>query len=93
MLETAVLTPSWTTETLEDRGYDVCTFAHVPTFGEYFNCDRMWEAGGAGVTAAPFMGATIKIGFLNDATGPIAVYANGFVAAASLWVCQHDRIQ
>ena len=65
-------------------GYDVCTFAHVPTFGEYFNCDRMWEAGGAGVTAAPFMGATIKIGFLNDATGPIAVYANGFVAASQI---------
>ena len=65
-------------------GYDVCTFAHVPTFGEYFNCDRMWEAGGAGVTAAPFMGATVKIGFLNDATGPIAVYANGFVAASQI---------
>ena len=67
-------------------GYDVCTFAHVPTFGEYFNCDRMWEAGGAGVTAAPFMGATVKIGFLNDATGPIAVYAGGFVAASQIAV-------
>ncbi|MCP4851784.1 MAG: ABC transporter substrate-binding protein, partial [Actinomycetia bacterium] len=32
-------------------GYDVCTFHHVPTYGEYFNCDRMWEAGGDGVTA------------------------------------------
>ena len=60
-------------------GYDVCTFHHVPTFGEYFNCDRMWEAGGDGVVDAPWTGATIKIGFLNDATGPIAVYADGFV--------------
>ena len=65
-------------------GYDVCTFHSIPTFGEYFNCDRMWEAGGAGVTAAPFLGATIKIGFLNDATGPIAVYAPGFVAASQI---------
>jgi len=66
-------------------GYDVCTFHHVPTYGEYFNCDRMWEAGsGAGVTAAPFGGMTVKIGFLNDATGPIAVYGPGFVAASQI---------
>ena len=65
-------------------GYDVCTFHHVPTFGEYFNCDRMWEAGGDGVTDTPWTGATIKIGFLNDATGPIAVYADGFVAASQI---------
>jgi branched-chain amino acid transport system substrate-binding protein len=30
------------------------------------------------------MGATVKIGFLNDATGPIAVYAAGFVAASQI---------
>ena len=65
-------------------GYDVCTFHHVPTFGEYFNCDRMWEAGGDGVVDAPWTGATIKIGFLNDATGPISVYADGFVAASQI---------
>ena len=65
-------------------GYDVCTFHHVPTFGEYFNCDRMWEAGGDGVADVPWTGATIKIGFLNDATGPIAVYADGFVAASQI---------
>ncbi|MED5231695.1 MAG: transporter substrate-binding domain-containing protein, partial [Candidatus Thermoplasmatota archaeon] len=66
-------------------GYDVCTFHHVPTYGQYFNCDRMWEAGSdAGVTAAPFMGTTVKIGFLNDATGPIAVYGPGFVAASQI---------
>jgi len=55
-------------------GYDVCTFNHVPTYGDYYNCDMMWTAAG-GLEAAPFMGATVKIGFLNDATGPIAVYA------------------
>ena len=66
-------------------GYDVCTFHHVPTYGQYFNCDRMWEAGSdAGVTAAPFAGVTVKIGFLNDATGPIAVYGPGFVAASQI---------
>ena len=66
-------------------GYDVCTFHHVPTYGQYFNCDRMWDAGSdAGVTAAPFAGTTVKIGFLNDATGPIAVYGPGFVAASQI---------
>ena len=64
-------------------GYDVCTFHHVPTYGEYFNCDRMWDAV-AGVSAAPFAGTTVKIGFLNDATGPIAVYGPGFVAASQI---------
>ena len=64
-------------------GYDVCSFNHVPTYGDYFNCNHMWTNDG-GLTAAPFMGATIKIGFLNDATGPIAVYAGGFVAASQI---------
>ena len=66
-------------------GYDVCTFFHVPTYGEYFNCDRMWDADG-GLAAVPWAGATVKIGFLNDATGPIAVYAGGFVAASQIAV-------
>jgi len=64
-------------------GYDVCTFNHVPTYGDYYNCDMMWTAAG-GLEAAPFMGMTVKIGFLNDATGPIAVYAAGFVAASQI---------
>ncbi|MFL2960141.1 MAG: ABC transporter substrate-binding protein [Candidatus Thalassarchaeaceae archaeon] len=64
-------------------GYDVCTFNHVPTYGDYYNCDMMWTAAG-GLEAAPFMGATVKIGFLNDATGPIATYAAGFVAASQI---------
>ncbi len=66
-------------------GYDVCTFNHVPTYGDYYNCDMMWSAAG-GLEAATFMGATVKIGFLNDATGPIAVYAMGFVAASQIAV-------
>ena len=64
-------------------GYDVCSFNHVPTYGDYFNCNHMWTNDG-GLTAAPFMGVTVKIGFLNDATGPIAVYADGFVAASQI---------
>ncbi len=67
-------------------GYDVCTFHHVPTYGEYFNCDRAWAAGGDGVTDVEWMGATVKIGFLNDASGPIAVYGPGFVAASQIAV-------
>jgi branched-chain amino acid transport system substrate-binding protein len=66
-------------------GYDVCSFNHVPTYGDYFNCNMMWTATD-GLSAAPFMGATVKIGFLNDASGPIAVYAAGFVAASQIAV-------
>ena len=66
-------------------GYDVCTFNHVPTYGDYYNCDMVWTATG-GLEAATFMGATVKIGFLNDATGPIATYAAGFVAASQIAV-------
>ena len=61
-------------------GYDVCTFHHVPTYGEYFNCDRFWGLSD-GLSAVTWAGATVKIGYLNDATGPIAVYANGFMAS------------
>lgn len=64
-------------------GYDVCTFHHVPTYGEYFNCDRMWSIAD-GLADVPWAGATVKIGFLNDATGPIAVYAGGFVASSQI---------
>ena len=72
-------------------GYDVCSFNHVPTYGDYFNCDMMWTATD-GLSAAPFMGATVKIGFLNDATGPIAVYAMGFVAASQIAVGMANTI-
>jgi branched-chain amino acid transport system substrate-binding protein len=66
-------------------GYDVCTFFHVPTYGEYFNCDRMWDLTN-GLTDVAWAGATVKIGFLNDASGPIAVYASGFVASYTIAV-------
>ena len=72
-------------------GYDVCSFNHVPTYGDYFNCNMMWTATD-GLSAAPFMGATVKIGFLNDATGPIAVYAMGFVAASQIAVGMANTI-
>ena len=64
-------------------GYDVCTFNHVPTYGDYYNCDMMWTPAN-GLEAVAFMGVTVKIGFLNDATGPIATYAAGFVAASQI---------
>jgi branched-chain amino acid transport system substrate-binding protein len=64
-------------------GYDVCTFHHIPTYGQYFNCDRMWTATG-GLEDTPWTGATIKIGYLNPITGPIAVYAPGFTASAMI---------
>ena len=64
-------------------GYDVCTFFHVPTYGEYFNCDKMWDLNN-GLTDVAWAGATVKIGFLNDASGPIAAYAAGFVASYSI---------
>jgi len=62
-------------------GYDVCTFHHVPTYGDYFNCDMVWTATG-GLADVPWAGATVKIGYLNPITGPIAVYAPGFTASA-----------
>jgi len=62
-------------------GYDVCTFYHVPTYGQYFNCEMVWTATG-GLAEAAFMGVTVKIGYLNPISGPIAVYAPGFTASA-----------
>ena len=66
-------------------GYDVCTFHHVPTYGDYFNCDMMWTATD-GLAAVPWAGATVKIGYLNPITGPIAVYAPGFTASAYIGI-------
>ena len=37
-----------------------------------------------GVAASEFTGATVKVGFLNPMTGPIAVYAPGFGVAANV---------
>ena len=48
-------------------GYDVCSFNHVPTYGDYFNCQHTWSVTD-GLEAAVFEGVTIKIGFMGDAT-------------------------
>lgn len=65
-------------------GYDVCTFAIVPTYGDYSNCMHTWDAVD-GVTAAPFAGVTVKIGFMGDATSPaIGELWPSFQAAAGL---------
>ena len=77
---------------VDGPGYDVCTFHHIPTYGEFFNCDRMWRADDGGVRWAPFTGTTVKIGFLNDATGPIAVYADGFVGASQIALDQLNTV-
>ena len=65
-------------------GYDVCTFHHVPTFGQYFNCDRMWTATG-GLADVAFAGTTVKLGFMGDATSPaIGDFWVPFQAAAGI---------
>ena len=50
-------------------GYDVCSFNHVPTYGDYFNCQHTWSVTD-GLEAAVFEGVTIKIGFMGDASSP-----------------------
>ncbi len=65
--------------------YDVCTYHHVPTYDTYFNCDRGWDDT-QGIHTVAWAGATVKIGFLNDASGPISVYADGFRAAYTIGV-------
>ena len=50
-------------------GYDVCSFNHVPTYGDYFNCQHKWSVTD-GLEAAVFEGITIKIGFMGDASSP-----------------------
>ena len=65
-------------------GYDVCTFHHVPTFGQYFNCDRMWTATG-GLADVAWAGTTVKIGFMGDASSPaIGDFWVPFQAAAGV---------
>jgi len=65
-------------------GYDVCTFAIVPTYGDYVNCMHTWDAVN-GVAATPFAGVTVKIGFMGDATSPaIGELWPSFQAAAGL---------
>ena len=62
-------------------GYDICQFNALSSTDIYFNCMEWWSAID-GIQASEFTGQTVKIGFLNPMTGPIAVYAPGFGAAA-----------
>jgi branched-chain amino acid transport system substrate-binding protein len=65
-------------------GYDVCTFNHVPTYGQYFNCNMSWTVAD-GLGAVPWAGATVKIGFMGDATSPaIGDFWVPFQAAAGI---------
>jgi branched-chain amino acid transport system substrate-binding protein len=59
----------------EAYNYNVCTFHHVPTYGDYFNCDRQWTVAD-GLEDVEFTGTTVKIGFMGDITSP---------AIADLW--------
>ena len=59
----------------EVYNYNVCTFNHVPTYGDYFNCDRQWTVAN-GLEDVAFAGTTVKIGFMGDITSP---------AIADLW--------
>ena len=64
-------------------GYDICSFTALSSTDIYFNCMEWWSAID-GIQDTPFNGATVKIGFLNPMTGPIAVYAPGFGVAANI---------
>ena len=64
-------------------GYDICRFDALSSTDVYFSCRSYWTLEG-GIAASEFTGTTVKIGFLNPMTGPIAVYAPGFTAAATI---------
>ena len=64
-------------------GYDICRFDALSSTDVYFSCRSYWTLEG-GIAASEFTGTTVKIGFLNPMTGPIAVYAPGFTAAAAI---------
>ncbi len=64
-------------------GYDICRFDALSSTDVFFSCRAHWTRDG-GVAATEFTGMTVKIGFLNPITGPIAVYAPGFGAAANI---------
>jgi branched-chain amino acid transport system substrate-binding protein len=65
-------------------GYDVCGFHHIPTYGEYYNCEHVWTEDG-GLVAAPDNRSVVKIGFLGDATSDaIKAYWDEFQAAAAI---------
>ena len=64
-------------------GYDICRFDALSSTDVFFSCRAYWTRDG-GVAASEFTGVTVKVGFLNPMTGPIAVYAPGFGVAANI---------
>ena len=64
-------------------GYDLCRFDAISSTDVFFSCRAHWTRDG-GIAANEFTGTTVKIGFLNPSTGPIAVYAPGFAAASQI---------
>ena len=71
-------------------GYDMCRFDAISSTDVFFSCRAEWDLAdpvnySTGVIAAKaFTGTTVKIGFLNPMTGPIAQYAPGFTAASMI---------
>lgn len=64
-------------------GFEFCTFDALSSVDVYFGCYDYWTLAG-GMQETEFTGMTVKIGFLNPMTGPIAVYAPGFAVAAQV---------
>ena len=63
-------------------GYEVCGFTNMAD-DTIFACPMVWSSA-AGLGPAPFDGTVIKLGLLTPATGPIAVYSQGFEDAAAV---------
>ncbi len=73
-------------------GYDVCSFNHVPTYGDYYNCQHTWTVADE-LAAVTFEGTTLKIGFMGDATSPaIAALWPSFQTAATLGITVANTI-
>jgi len=64
-------------------GYDICGFNALSSTDVYFTCRHYWTLDG-GVQDASFAGMTVKLGFLNPSTGPIAAYSPGFSVSAGI---------
>ena len=71
-------------------GYELCQFDAISSTDVFFSCRNTWaltdpvDYTSGAISAATFTGATVKIGFLNPSTGPIAEYAPGFLAASQI---------
>ena len=65
-------------------GYDVCQFDALSSSDVYFSCRSYWTSASDAITAHPFTGMTLKIGFMIPETGELSQYAPGFVAAKEI---------